>query len=298
MDSKEIVRKIERIKELKELGLNVPRFFYMNEANIEEALEWAGKITERNKDQRFNIRTYKYSNKRKAETVLCPHVLKLSYPDELKSKIEELLEEGYELMIDAEVPENGRISGNVSITQDPERKFYIFNFEYISKDYKAMVRDLNTEKDRSLVKSFELAFNIRYTKEGLIRSAIRLLRLRIAKSCYNYVNESYEILNHSLNFEDCLTILREADVTENFAKTTLNIIFNDRKEIPAFILVIFSEILDNVIFLSPLMKMRIEDNGIILEYTVFSVASGIMAEKSLGYLLPLKNLVFWEYRSY
>ena len=118
MKSTEMKKKVERIEELKDLGLNVPRFFYLNsDEKIEEALKWAGDIVENIKDKLFNIRTYKYSEKRGVESVLCPHILFLSYPDNLKSKIKELLEEGYELMIDAEVPENGRISGNVSITR-------------------------------------------------------------------------------------------------------------------------------------------------------------------------------------
>lgn len=297
-------KKVERIEELKDLGLNVPRFFYLNsDEKIEEALKWAGDIVENIKDKLFNIRTYKYSEKRRVESVLCPHILFLSYPDNLKSKIKELLEEGYELMIDAEVPENGRISGNVSITRSLRLREdnLIFNFEYVSKDYKAMVRDLNTETERYCVKNFELILKKRYIREQLFKTPLRILALDLAKRSENNIN-AYKILRENITAEEVfnLLVLNLVSSASRFGKEKaeefIKILFKDKKEIPAFISVILYELID-MIWLSPNMNVRIENAGIILEYTIFSVASGIMAEKQT-YLLPLNNLVFWEYRSF
>jgi hypothetical protein len=143
--NREIHEKIERINELKELGLNTPRMFYLKKFadpdDLMEAFEWAAKINWQSPNQIFNVRTYNYS--KEIETSQTTHYTDIAF-EELEALI---LDINLKLtcMIDAETPDNGRFAGNIIIEDvvSPTGRVMTskFTIEYCEKDLRAMVRD-------------------------------------------------------------------------------------------------------------------------------------------------------------
>ena len=135
--------KIERITELKEAGLNIPRFFYLykdaHDILRENAIFWAKEIHENNPDQIFNIRTYNYFPNTKIESVQNPHLTDLSFKDLVRQL--SIANSAYSCMVDAETPDNGRIAGNILIEENNR-----FTIEFVVKEKRAMVRDINSHK--------------------------------------------------------------------------------------------------------------------------------------------------------
>lgn len=138
---KEHKEKFKRLEELKNSGFNTPRMFYMNqEADdilIENAISWAKEINDSSPDQIFNIRTYNYSDISKKETSQNPHLTDLLLEDLIYHLPTTNFK--YACMIDAEIPDNGRIAGNIVVENKDS-----FSIEFVVKEKRAMVRDINT----------------------------------------------------------------------------------------------------------------------------------------------------------
>ena len=142
---KEVKEKIERIMELEKKGFNIPRFCYViHQAPSEfmdKSLKWAKEVHEQDPDQIFNIRTYSYNAESKDESITTPHITDIKFED---LEIELLrINNQFSCMIDAETPDNGRMAGNVAITEKKTffRQRLEFTMDYCIKEKRAMVRD-------------------------------------------------------------------------------------------------------------------------------------------------------------
>lgn len=134
---KEKKEKFKRIEELKSLSFNIPRFFFLKDkSKIPSLLSWAESLNLKT----FNIRTYSFAVLESKQTI---HITDLPFED-LESKVIDLLDSNLFCMVDAEYPDKGRISGNLLIEKDD------FSFEFVIKEKRAMVRDLNSESFFSL----------------------------------------------------------------------------------------------------------------------------------------------------
>jgi len=138
--TKEVRSKIKRIKELSDLGFNTPRMIYIpylsSVDKFDEVVNWAMKIYLSSPEQIFNIRTYKRTGQ--SESVQTIHLTDLSldelYDNLLRTNVE------FNCMIDAETPDNGRLAGNIAIENNDS-----FSVEFVVKEKRAMVRDINKE---------------------------------------------------------------------------------------------------------------------------------------------------------
>lgn len=142
----ESLSKMERINVLKAEGFNVPRMYMIPEftipENLEKAIIWAKKIG----SPIYNIRTYGYNKKNEKESVATVHMTDISLEE-----LETFLREEYtkymsmNLMIDCEIPDNGRISGrSVLIMNNPKLATFFKDsiiLEFVMKEERAMVRD-------------------------------------------------------------------------------------------------------------------------------------------------------------
>ena len=139
--SKERKEKFKRIEELGEAGFNIPRAFLLlkgsRNTELSFAFAMAKEILKSSPDHKFNIRTYRYAEEVGKETVQTPHLTDLSF-NEL-SKALSKVNSDYTCMIDAEVPDNGRIAGNILIEDKGQ-----FTVEFVVKEKRAMVRDINS----------------------------------------------------------------------------------------------------------------------------------------------------------
>jgi len=155
--SKENKEKFRRIEELKDHNFNIPRFRFLpinsKEKDIEDIFIWAKEIN--NPDQIYNIRTYSYSNISKKESAQNPHITDLSL-DSLKENLPKFNSD-YSCLIDAEIPDNGRLAGNILIEEEDNS----FTIEYVVKEKRAMVRDINKEK------FFSISGNYIYTRDKI-----------------------------------------------------------------------------------------------------------------------------------
>jgi hypothetical protein len=142
----EHMAKIDRIIDLSDEGFNVPRFRYIDQNSskekLKEILRWAKGIWEKVPEgQIFNIRTYNYMPNAHKEVTSCPHICDLKMAD-LKLELAHQ-NMSYTCMIDAEIPDNGRIAGNIFVPKNVDDEFTV---EFVIKPKRAMVRDVNTDE--------------------------------------------------------------------------------------------------------------------------------------------------------
>ena len=134
--------KFRRILELEEAGFNIPKFFFIHREAKDKFLESTifceEDIHKYSPEQIFNIRTYNYSKVSKKESAQTPHLTDLSL-EELKNILPKTNLE-YSCLVDAETPDNGRIAGNIAIEDNNN-----FTIEFVVKEHRAMVRDINSE---------------------------------------------------------------------------------------------------------------------------------------------------------
>ena len=170
---KEHMEKISRIEDMEEEGLNIPRFVYLKKgSNVERlghALIWAKELQLSNPEQIFNIRTYDYSEKSEQETTSCPHITDLTF-EELINQLPKV-NTAFFCMIDAEIPDNGRMAGTIFI---PEERNANFTLEFVIKEKRAMVRDINSKKGMiSLTGNMQIIAKY-YDPENILEAAKRL----------------------------------------------------------------------------------------------------------------------------
>ena len=156
--SKEIKEKVLRIEELEREGFNIPRMFYLEkdpgEMKINEAYLWAQKINAADPGHIFNIRTYGHAASTNMEQKSTPHITDLTV-HQVHAELTKLSQQ-YICMLDAEIPDNGRMAGNIVILPDENNRFKKdFVIEFVKKDKRAMVRDLNKETVRTISGSCE-----------------------------------------------------------------------------------------------------------------------------------------------
>ena len=143
--NREIHEKIDRIEELKDAGLNTPRMFYLKKFadpnDLLEAFEWVEKVHYHSPNQIFNVRTYNYS--KEIETSQTTHYTDIKF-EELEGLI---LDINLRLtcMIDAETPDDGRLAGNIIISDIKSPTGRVINskyeIDYCQKEIRAMVRE-------------------------------------------------------------------------------------------------------------------------------------------------------------
>jgi hypothetical protein len=135
--SKELVHKIERIKQLTDAGLNTPRMYHIFIEEPETVLDylfaWARSIHQEEPDQIFNIRTYRTIGEFEEKNT--PHITDVKI-ENLIQEILKLRKKSYTCMVDAETPDNGRWAGNIMIHKNTG----IFEIDYCNKPVRAMVR--------------------------------------------------------------------------------------------------------------------------------------------------------------
>lgn len=135
--SKELVHKVERIKQLMDAGLNTPRMYYIfiEEPGtvLDDLFGWARSIHQKEPDQIFNIRTYRTIGEFEEKNT--PHITDLKI-ENLIQEILKLRKQNYTCMVDAETPDNGRWAGNIII----HKSTGIFETDYCTKPVRAMVR--------------------------------------------------------------------------------------------------------------------------------------------------------------
>lgn len=148
--------KIERLNELEISGLNIPRFYYLPHLStgdsIERAISWAETIHKSSPEQIFNVRTYNYNYVSGKESISTPHLTDIPFND--LYRIISSAVNSYSIMIDAEIPDNGRLAGNILIQQSPRSPINI-TIEFVIRKKRAMVRDINS----SLLRSFSFIYN-------------------------------------------------------------------------------------------------------------------------------------------
>ena len=140
------IEKRKRIDELEELNFNVPKnYFVSKECSSEEldsAASWAVNMykikKENNEPEVLNIRTYSYDDIFKKESISTPHHFNLRQ-ETLISLLPSLIRD-YSLILNAESPNLGRISGNIALIAPND-----FVIEFVIKSHKAMVRDIDRE---------------------------------------------------------------------------------------------------------------------------------------------------------
>ena len=139
--TREINEKSSRLEELKDCGLNIPRYIYLPKndlVQLNRVLFWAKIIHKSSPTQIFNIRTYSYFPNSQKESSSNPHITDIQYED-LESSLRRVYS-NYISLIDAETPDNGLISGNLFYESLNE-----FSLEFVIKPKRAMVRDINKE---------------------------------------------------------------------------------------------------------------------------------------------------------
>jgi hypothetical protein len=146
--------KVERIQQLNELGFNTPLMFFVSknptgyerDAELEAAMIWASKMDSKNK--KLNIRTYdiKHNVHREQEKYLesarTVHITEIDFRL-LKQTLIKLIPT-YNVMIDAEIPDNGRIAGTIEIDTNDFGRPTEVSCAYCEKNIRAMVRDADT----------------------------------------------------------------------------------------------------------------------------------------------------------
>ena len=137
----EVNAKIERIKELSKAGLNTPKIFFVpiepGYKDLSHAMTWASEIFNSNNNRKFNIRTY--NRKGIKETLSTTHVCDIEYLYLYDIILD--LSEKFNCMVDAETPDNGRLSGNILISLDEYFNIEFITIDYCTKEIRAMVRD-------------------------------------------------------------------------------------------------------------------------------------------------------------
>jgi len=214
--SKERKKKIRRIKELEKAGFNISRFRYLppesRENKLEEIFVWAEEINNNSPNQIFNIRTYQFFSNSSKETAQTPHLTDLSY--------EELLEQlpttnsDYSCLIDAETPDNGRISGNIVIEENNR-----FSIEFVIKEKRAMVRDINKV--------------VPFSISGRINDFTNLLS-KFIESLKEPLTNSYLVAPVVLDFvlKKALSFRKEVIFEFTFFSTPSGIFYNQNKSFP------------------------------------------------------------------
>lgn len=168
----ESTEKILRLKEMGKYGLNIPDFYYLKksatDSEFEEFLDWATKRKKEDIDTIFNIRTYNFE--RKTEQLQCPHITNIK-PMTVLIETTWNLNKDYFCMIDTEVPENGRIAGNINLYIKNQEVFC--NIDFCQKETRAMVRDADTSFYKKIGK-FNPTSGIIEEKENLFLSETKL----------------------------------------------------------------------------------------------------------------------------
>ena len=138
--------KAKRILELHGAKLNTPRMCFIQQGDAilgdGKVAEWTKKVHEEDPEQKFNIRTYMRLGTK--EAMGCPHVCDIPFDDVL-TKLSLLLTH-YHCMVDAETPDNGRLAGNIMVEVNPLGRPVNFTAEFVEKENRAMVRDIQNEK--------------------------------------------------------------------------------------------------------------------------------------------------------
>ncbi len=140
-ENKELVSKVRRIMELLSEGFNTPRFFFIRQGSIgiiPDFEAWANRIG-KNRLGIFNIRTY--TREKKMEGLKCPHITDIPANDVIHT-INKMIND-YHLMVDAEIPDDGRWAGNVLIKRNNHGRPTHFTIEWCHKEIRAMVREHN-----------------------------------------------------------------------------------------------------------------------------------------------------------
>lgn len=136
----ELKEKRLRLKELEKFGLNTPIYFYLkkqaNDQLFEDFIKWAEAQKEKDPNTIFNVRTYDYGEG--DESLLCPHRTDILQVEELTFIVWDLNEKFF-CMIDTEIPDNGRLSGNINFYLRNDR--LLCAIDYCEKEKRAMVRD-------------------------------------------------------------------------------------------------------------------------------------------------------------
>lgn len=200
--SKELTAKINRINGLKDLGLNTPLMYYLpmksDDMTIIYALAWCAKIGHK----AYNIRTYAYNKSTSKETVNSVHYTDI--PRESLKEILTNLTSQKECMIDAEIPDNGRISGCIIVERSPMGRPERFIIDYCIKPIRAMVRDVdknfkitNDEFIRLTVDDIEQVLPSKHFAE-IIREACRFKLPAILE--WTYFSEPTGVKNKNLVF--------------------------------------------------------------------------------------------------
>jgi hypothetical protein len=146
----EILAKIDRIAELKAIGLNTPRMFFCphhpKEIDINRTMAWAEQIHKKEPDQIFNIRTYK--RYQKTETVGTTHFVDIEF--QFLRDILINASNNFYCMVDAETPNNGRWAGNIIINTNAFNRPITYYVEYCTKPERAMVRNADKHKSGNI----------------------------------------------------------------------------------------------------------------------------------------------------
>jgi len=135
----EVEAKINRIRELTILGFNTPKMFYVSPIALKEVIDDAMKWCEETGHPIFNVRTYTYNPTTKAEGHTSPHYTDIPIK-ELRNIVNHL-KGRFACMIDAEIPDNGRVAGNVMLELDYKGIVKELTIEYCLKEKRAMVRN-------------------------------------------------------------------------------------------------------------------------------------------------------------
>jgi len=145
---KELKSKFNRIQDLQSSSFNIPRFRYLekdlfrkNREEYQKIESWISQSIKAN-NQIFNIRTFNFNDFSSKETISSPHLTDIS-SSEIFSKLGEI-NKSYDCLIDTEIPDNGRISGNVIIYSNHKTNPN-YDLEFVIKEKRAMVRDIDSD---------------------------------------------------------------------------------------------------------------------------------------------------------
>ena len=170
-ETKEIKNKLQRINELSAAGLNIPRMIFLPQeapgSEIDKVIQWALKICNQDKDQIFNIRTYKREGT--IETLQTIHITDIRFENIKSELLKTNLE--YNCMIDAETPDNGRVAGNIILDVNDAGNFFRYTIDYCKKPIRAMVRDHDNTMSGFIKDVPEYPYN------GIVYNALKFNRV-------------------------------------------------------------------------------------------------------------------------
>lgn len=143
--------KVDRIEQLKELGFNTPLMYFVPknitgydlDCDIDAALIWASKEVY-SKNRLINLRTYDFqeNSSSKKESFATDHVTDIG-----ERRLREVLKKyvsQFNLMLDAEIPDNGRIAGTVHVSSNDFGRPTEVTCFYCEEQIRAMVRNADT----------------------------------------------------------------------------------------------------------------------------------------------------------